>query len=337
MTEPSEGTATSTATAHRSNEGAPIDLVGVGAFALSSVLVLVAWDPASPVVRAVFGLPLLFFAPGYAVISLLYPRSTALDAESGLRVASGNLTDVERVALSFGLSVALLPMMGLVIATAGSFAPQIVVAAVSGFVLVFTVFAAVRRSRVPPHQRYRIEAADRSGAFRRWLFPGNAPLQTAVNLALAGSVLLALLTGGYAFMAPQDGEEYTTLQLLTEDEAGDLVAAGYPDEIEPGEGIPLTVAVENQEGESMEYTLVAQQQRVENGQVVEREEIHRLDYRVNDDSTVYGDRTFEPTAEDGEVRIAFLLYEDGEVPETPTTENAYRYAHLWVDVDQADD
>ena len=336
MTESSERTAAPTTARRPWDARIPIDLVGVGGFALVSALVLVVWNPSSPLVRGLFGLPLLFLAPGYAVISLLYPRSVTGES-SGATIVAGELSDVERTALSFGLSFALLPMLGLVIATVGSFSPPVVVTSVSGFVLAVTLCATVRRFRVPAHERYRINAVGRLAAFRSWLFPGGAPLQTAVNLALAGSVLLALLTGGYAFLAPQDGEEYTTLQLLTEDETGELVAAGYPDQLESGEGFPLAVAVENQEGESMEYTLVVQQQRLVDGEVIERQELDRIDYHVDDGSTSYEDRTFEPTAAEGEIRMVFLLYEDGEVPDTPTTDNAYRYGHLWIDVGPAED
>ena len=331
MTEPSERTAAPTTARRPWDARIPIDLVGIGGFAVVSALVLVVWNPSSPLVRGLFGLPLLFLAPGYAVISLLYPYS-AVREPPGATIAAGELSDVERAALSFGLSFALLPMLGLVIATVGSFSPPTVVAIVSGFVLAVTLCATVRRLRVPAHERYRINAAGRLAAFRSWLFPGGAPLQTAVNLALAGSVLLALLTGGFAFLAPQDGEEYTTLQLLTEDETGELVAAEYPDELESGEAFPLTVAVENQEGESMEYTVVAQQQRLIDGEVIERQELDRIDYRVDDGTTSYEDRTVEPTADEGEIRIVFLLYENGEVPDTPTTDNAYRYGHLWIDI-----
>ncbi|MFA9416666.1 DUF1616 domain-containing protein [Natrinema sp. HArc-T2] len=46
------------------------------------------------------------------------------------------------------------------------------------------------------------------------------------------------------------------MQLLTEDETGELVASGYPSEIDAGNSIPLVVAVENQEGQAMGYTAV---------------------------------------------------------------------------------
>ena len=53
-------------------------------------------------VRVVFGLPFVLFLPGYALISALFPGKEDLDG-------------VERIALSFGLSIAVVPLIGLVL------------------------------------------------------------------------------------------------------------------------------------------------------------------------------------------------------------------------------
>ncbi len=338
----------------RRSAGAATDLVLLVGFVLLAVAVLLAWNPNSPPVRALVGGPLLFLAPGYAVVSLLFPRSKAaavrnagqggsttnavstVGSQAGRslheRSVSG-VTEVERAALAFGTSLALLPILGLMIATVDGFTPATVIVTVSTFVLVVALFALVRRYRVPPRDRYRLEAGARLSAIRSFLFPRGSPALALVNLALTVSVLLALGTGGYALLAPQDGETYTGMQLLSEDDSGDLVAAGYPDSIEPGESVPLTVAVENQEGTAMEYTVVVQQQQYADGSIVDRTELDRVQYELADGATGYGDREVTPTAEDGQIRLVFLLYPDGAVPSEPTTDNAYRYTHLWVAIE----
>ncbi|HEX4841651.1 MAG TPA: DUF1616 domain-containing protein, partial [bacterium] len=52
--------------------------------------------------RIVLGLPFVLFFPGYVLIAALYPRRSDLDG-------------VERVALSLGLSLAVVPLIGLVL------------------------------------------------------------------------------------------------------------------------------------------------------------------------------------------------------------------------------
>ena len=51
-------------------------------------------------VRIILGLPLVLFLPGYSLIATLFPRKDDLDA-------------IDRIALSFGLSIAITPLLGL--------------------------------------------------------------------------------------------------------------------------------------------------------------------------------------------------------------------------------
>jgi uncharacterized membrane protein len=53
-------------------------------------------------IRIILGLPLVLFLPGYSLIATLFPRKDDLDG-------------IERIALSFGLSIAIAPLLGLVL------------------------------------------------------------------------------------------------------------------------------------------------------------------------------------------------------------------------------
>ena len=333
-------------------DGTAIDLFVVAGFAVVVAVLLVVVEVTSPLVRAAVGIPLLVFVPGYVTVSLFLPRDTSSAGEIGTRTYTGTRTrtdtganpmiararavsDLERVALSFGMSFALLPMLALVIAaTPWGFAEPIVIGTVSGFSFVVAVLALVRRLSVSADERYRVSLGRRLETARTIIFETDSTVHAAVNVALVISMVLALTTLGYAFVAPQDGESYTSLQLLTENETGDFVASGYPETVEPGESIPLVVAVQNQEGQHTNYTVVVQEQRLEDGEVVDRTELRTIDYAVSDGGTAYGERNVTPDAEPGEVRISVQLYPRGEVPETPTHEDAYRYTYFWTDVSE---
>lgn len=316
----------------------PEDLLLLLGFVPLALAVLVFWNVDSVLVRAPIAAPLLLFAPGYAVVSFVFPRRS--DASSRLTLAnertvrgrfSGRIGPIERLALAVGMSFAILPFLGLVIATVDGFTPETVVVAVSGFVLTVGSLAVIRRQRVPPEARFRfgiVDGLERVGAA---LAPANSPLLGVVNAVLLVSIVLALATGGFALLAPQDGEQFTDLRLLTEDDSGELVAGDYPDAIEPGENASITVAIENQEGEETTYTLVVQQQRLVDGTIVERDTLSVEQYRVDDGEMAVDERTIEPTGT-GELRFAFLLYEGDSFPNPQTTENAYRSGHLWIDV-----
>lgn len=311
--------------------GAPVDLIGVAGFVVVAAVLLTVVDAASAALRAAVGFPLLFLAPGYVVLSALFPRETPATADGhSLLRQTVSLSDTERAALSFGLSFALLPPLGLAIGAAPfEFTTSTVVNTVAGATLLATGVAIARRLAVPPADRYR--PGRRLEGAHAAIFDARSTRQVAVNVVLVISMLLAVTTVGYALVAPQDGEQYTSLRLLTEDDTGELVASGYPSEIESGDAVPLVIAVENQEDADEEYTAVVQEQRLEDGEVVERNELQRIDYDVSAGGTAYADRTLSPETEEGSIRMTVLLY-DGDVPETPTTENAYRHGYFWVDV-----
>ena len=68
------------------------------------VIVLVASIILSPsnILRIILGIPFLLFFPGYALAATIFTKGRGMDA-------------VERVALSFGLSIAVVPLIGLIL------------------------------------------------------------------------------------------------------------------------------------------------------------------------------------------------------------------------------
>lgn len=329
--------------------GVAIDLAALASLAALAAAVLLVWNPASPPIRALIGAPLVFLAPGYAVVATLFPRSCDASDGNGAAGATGDATNrrtappgalesvrdgppstIERLALSFGTSLALLPMLALVVATVDGFAAESVVASLVVFALGGTMVAAIRRYRVAPSERYHLDVAGAVSDTRAMVV--GSPAFTLANIALVGAVVLALATGGYALLAPQDGESYTEMQLLSTTDSGEYVAGSFPDAIEPGASIPVTVAVENQEDRDASYTVLVRQETYADGSVVDRTTLDRVAYDLDDDTTGYGELTVSPTVESGQVRVVFLLYPADDVPAEPTVENAYRYTHLWVDV-----
>jgi uncharacterized membrane protein len=67
---------------------------------LTVVLILVITLFPDNVLRIILGLPLVLFFPGFALITALFPRKESL-------------SDIERLGLTFGLSLAVVPLIGL--------------------------------------------------------------------------------------------------------------------------------------------------------------------------------------------------------------------------------
>ena len=78
----------------------PKDLTLVILLTLSCIIFVLIPPLNETPVRIILGLLLVLFLPGYSLIAALFPRRDDLDG-------------IERIALSFGLSIAVVPLLGL--------------------------------------------------------------------------------------------------------------------------------------------------------------------------------------------------------------------------------
>lgn len=301
------------------------DLIAV--FALVLAVNGAALLGASPALTFVLGLPLLLFAPGYVLALALFPR--AADAPDA------RIDGVERAALAFGLSVALVPLFGIALWAVGAgFAPAAVRGGVSAFVVTVALLGIVRQLRVPTEAQFGVSARRTARRFYESTV-GTGGLDGVLNLLVVVSVLVAMSGLTFALAAPQDGEQYTGFVLLSENEDGKLVASGYPSELSVGESAELTAAVENREGTDVEYTVVAELQRVrtDDGEVtvLESEELERTTIAVGDGETERWAHEVTPSIRGENLRLTYTLYE-GEAPDDATTDSAYRHTYVWVNV-----
>jgi uncharacterized membrane protein len=295
--------------------------------------------------RIVLGLPFVLFLPGYALIAALFPEQggqrehsstdSTEEAETPANGGSG-IDGIERVALSFGLSIAVVPLVGLVL----NFTPWgirlvPILVGVGGVTVGCAVIAASRRWELPPDERFRVPYREWYGAVHTEVFEPDTPTDAALNILLALSMLVAVASVGYAVAVPKEGESFSEFYLLTEGEDGELVADGYPTEFVRGEGQPLVVGVGNNEHEPTTYTVVVQLQDVDvvdnETRVRERSELDRFGTRLAHNETWHHPYEVTPTMTGTRLRLQFLLYTD-EAPANPRVENSYRDLHLWVNV-----
>ena len=316
----------------------PLDAVlVVGVLALAAGLSLL--PPASPL-RVLLALPALFLLPGYGLALAVFParrterRGRGSVREVAARAAGGGpagLDVVERLALSFGLSVFLLPVLALALSLAGvAFTALTVLPAVGGFALAALGVGHYRRSRLPRNRRYLPTVGDAAAAVG--MLGAGEGVDRALNVALVVAVVGASAGLGLGIAAPQDGSSFTQVSLLTEDLEGDLSASDYPTELAVDESAELVLSVQNREGEPTAYTAVVQVQQVgPNGSVTERTELTRFEREVLPGMTWRARHDLRiPTAGEDQ-RVIYLLYR-GEAPAEPTLENAYRHVYFWTDV-----
>jgi len=332
----------------------PLDVVAVLLFVGVTDAVVLGVVPEVPVIGELMALLFVLFVPGYVAATALFPRRHSAASEGGGllsvdspggEVALGGVARTqtiswtERSALSFGLSLALLPLIGLFVAPlGGSLAPEPVFVGLNAFIAVTVVVAVLRRIRVPRDERMRLPYRRWSYVLRRSVFAGRSRADSLLSALLLFAVLTSVVTLGAALVAPQNGEAYTSATLLTEGPDGGVVASGYPTEFTRGEGQQLVVQVENNEGESTSYTVVGQLQRVDAAgdepTVSDRERLFRERNTVGDGGTWQATHTVTPTMTGEDLRLAYYVYR-GDAPADPTAENAYRELYLWIDVSES--
>lgn len=310
----------------------PIDLGGVIALTVLTVLSVFLPTIQETPLRFIFGLPFILFLPGYAFIAVLFPEQSG--QPSAKRVAESNrISLIERIALAFVMSTAIVPLIGLALTfTRWGIRLTPIVLSVSTFTIVCTIAAVIRRRELPPREQFSVPHRKWADRARTGLFMSNDQINP-LNIALALSILLAVVSVGFAVAVPQVGEPFTEFYLLTEDE-GKLVTDGYSEEFVQGEPSSMTVGIENQEYETVEYTVVVQLERI-GGEVIEREELDRFHRTLEHEETWHAEHELTPTMTGENLRLSYLLYK-GEPPEEPTKENSYRDLHLWITVENSD-
>lgn len=321
----------------------PTDVAAVVAYVLL-VGVAVGLDTLAVPVRTAVALPLVLFLPGYALLSVLFPSDrTAESATPGdpvLLIRGSALAWGHRVLLSFAVSVALLPPLGIgLAATRLGYEPMTVVDSLAILTVVGMVSGGVRRLRHHSGDGYRVP-------YRRWLdettgavFGRASRLDTGLDLALAAAVVVAVATLGYAFVAPPSAASYSEFYLVSETGQGTPTASDYPTAFTAGQSRPIVVGIDNGEGHQVSYAVVAQLQRVRTQggavQVVERRQLDRFRTTLDAGERTRVRRTLTPETAGEDLRLVFLLYTD-DVPETPTMASADRSLFLWVDVSLPD-
>ena len=322
----------------------PRDIVVVVVLTVVTVTITLTPGFGPVVLRTAFGLVFVLFLPGYAFVAALFPEGDSRnpDDRSKLTTTTGygtGIGDVERVLLSFGGSMAITPLVLLLL----NFTPwgiQVEPYVVSTGLLTILLagVGSFRRQELPAEVRYDPGVQRRVGSAWRAIREPEGTGQL-FNVIMIVSVLTLAASISYAIVVPGQDEQFTEFYLLSQDDDGQLVADHYPSEYPRDGEEPLILAIENEEYEPMNYTVVVELQsvsRADNRTVVEsQDEIYRFRTAVEHDKRHLDRHVIEPTMTGQRLRLVYTLYR-GQAPADPSAEDAYRSLHLWINVTEVD-
>jgi uncharacterized membrane protein len=275
-------------------------------------------------VRIILALPLVLFIPGYSVVAALYPKDHDIEL-------------IERIALSFGLSIVVVPLIGYGL----HFTPlgirlDSLVTILCFFIVVMISIAHYRRTRVPLPERFSVPFSDIAAAGKKELYPSTtSSFDRLLGIILCLGILAAAGTTIVVFSFPKGGENYTEFYLLDENRT----TAHYPNLTFIGMEYPMYVGVGNHESRAITYTIETWMMRTEFNNVTNTTSIITMDPK---------DRLTITLAEDEKkiipynlsvnkndyTRVDFLLFNesvpDFDVMGSDRINASYRDLHIWV-------
>lgn len=276
--------------------------------------------------RIVFGVPLVLFIPGYALIAALFPAARDIDG-------------IERIALSFGLSIALVPLTGLILNyTPWGIRLDPVVTCLSILTLGLCLAALYRRARLPEEERFIVPFYEMYNAGARELFPaGSSRTDRILSIILVIAIIAALLTTIYVIVIPKEGEKFTEFFILGEKQK----AADYPTRLVAGTNGSLFIGIGNHEYRTVNYTVETYLvnlsfDRATNATTLgTMKRLDRFTVSVPDNQTMIMPYTFIPETTAFN-RIDFLLFNetvpDNSISGLDRINRSYRDIHLWLNI-----
>jgi len=287
----------------------PWDIYVVLCYTIGTAAILLIID-----VGSLLAIALVLFVPGYAIVSAIFPRGATISWAA-------------RIALSLGLSISVVPLLGLIL----NFTPWgIRFAPIAVMLAIFTVGVGTgaywRRMRLPPDRRLSLNVILAVPDWKQY-----GALDKGLTVALAASIVVAGGTLAYVVLTPLPGEIFTEFYILGP--GGN--ASGYPTNLTVNGTGGVIIGVVNHEAATLNYTT-----RVD---LVGVRIVYNATARFND--TVEVNRTtwssFAVTLADGQNwtqpytfritatglwKVQFLLFKDGDFS------SAYRELHLYVRV-----
>lgn len=318
----------------------PIDIIICILWSL--ILVPVVLFDVNESLRVILGLPALLFIPGYILIFALFP--TTYDGK-GIDI-------IERIALSFGLSIAVVPLLGLGLNyTPWGIRLIPILTALIAFISIIGLVALFRWFKTSANKRFIID-------YDFHLPKTENRLDQALTLILAISILVAIISLVYVIVIPKTGETFTEFYLL----GPDGIADNYPKNMSLGENRSVIVGVVNHEYKQMNYTIeiwAVNQSLIFNETSQENETMYHHMWYLDakhiqlNHTPVDIEGEWQPQWEynwtfslkqKGMYKLCFLLYlnsnesyqkeKDYVSIAEEKINDAYREVHLWISVEQ---
>ena len=276
-----------------------LDIILILALTLLTVAFILIPPLNKTFIRTILGILLVLFIPGYSLIAALFPKW-------------GDLDGIERAALSFGLSIAVTPLIGLGLNyTPWGIRLDPILISLTIFTLTMILIAYLRRRNLPEGEKFFVPFGEFTRSIKE-SFKRESRTEKILSIILIISIILAISTTVYIIVKPKQGEKFTEFYIL----GPDGKASDYPTNLTNGDVGRVIIGVVNHEYATTNYKLLV---KVGNRTL------------KNDTFTLKnGEKKEIPfnftAGNNGQKKMQFLLYK------LPDQGKAYRSLHLWLNI-----
>jgi uncharacterized membrane protein len=313
----------------------PIDIILCILWAIIlSPIVFLSMDST---VRTILGLPFLIFIPGYTFIFALFPT----------KKENKGIDNIERIALSFGFSIAIVSLLGLVL----NFTPwqirlEPILLCLFFFIIAVGFLASFRWKAIPLEQRFIL-------SFEVSLHKSNNKLDNILTIILSISIIIAAASVIYIIVTPKMGETFTEFYIL----GPTRNITDYPRYLTIDENASIIIGLVNHEYKTMNYSIevwLINQTILFNESTQKNETIYnhmwymdKMTIDLASTDTIKQLPQWESNYsfsinKKGEFKLTFLLFttptveydlekDYSEIAEQKI-ENAYKEVHLWLTI-----
>ena len=269
---------------------------------LTAILfIIIAFLP-NNIIRIVLGLPVVLFFPGYTLLSALFPRRESLSG-------------IERFALSFGISMAVVPLIGLIL----NYTPwgiRLYPILISLFIFIFSmsVIGWYRNRKLPQEESVSLSINLKFPSFSQ-LWSGQSKRDKIITVVLAVMVIGAIGTLVYVIKQPREVEKFTEFYVLNDEGK----ASDYPGTVVLGQSAQVIMGIINHENETAAYKIEI---------TLGGENIQEIGpFNLNAEEKQEQEVTITPVQTGDKQELEFLLYKGDST-------DVYESVHLWIDVTQ---
>lgn len=277
----------------------PLDLLIILIWIVMTVIFVITQSLENSLIRTILGIPMVLFIPGYVLVSVLFLKMD-------------DLGTVRRIALSFGLSIVIIPLFGLILNfTFGlTLIPIIITLCIYDIVLVLA--SKYRREKLPENDRFSVKFGEIYDLIGISELRPKGGIDFILTIILLCTTILAIGMIYYVIMTPRIGETFTEFYVLNADDK----ANNYTTNMKLGSSSDLLIYVSNHEHKTVNYTIQVD---------IDKKVLIYEKLKLNNNDIWKRNMTFVPDKDSDNMRLEFLLFKEDNL-------TTYRELHLWANV-----